>query len=274
MEHDRAIAHDCASAGKKLDTFTCVPLYRQRYNFRLSNVFNRFVVICYRGSRRICEIPIMSIKKLPQCVIVLFLLASNAVFAQADKDPNYAKGQALAGVCSGCHGADGHSTVPTQPSLAGMAWQYTARQLKHFKTGQRDNAIMKGFVANLSDADMKALGVYYAAQKPRSVGTKDLALAKTAEKLYRAGDASRAIPACAGCHSPTGAGIPAQYPRLGGQHAEYTLAQLAAFKSGARGKATKEDAHPNGKMMMTIASKLTDAEMKALAEYTAGLKAN
>jgi cytochrome c553 len=202
---------------------------------------------------------------------VLLAAASTVAFAQANPDPNYAKGQALAGVCAGCHGADGHSTVPTQPSLAGMSWQYIARQLKHYKTGQRDNAIMKGFAANLSDADMKALGVYFAAQKPRSVGTKDMALAKTAERLYRAGDASRSIPACAGCHSPTGAGIPAQYPRIGGQHAEYTLAQLNAFKAGTRGGATKEDANPNGKMMMAIAQRLTDAEIKALAEYTAGL---
>lgn len=202
---------------------------------------------------------------------VLLAAASTFAFAQANPDPNYAKGQALAGVCAGCHGADGHSTVPTQPSLAGMSWQYIARQLKHYKTGQRDNAIMKGFAANLSDADMKALGVYFAAQKPRSVGTKDMALAKTAERLYRAGDASRNIPACAGCHSPTGAGIPAQYPRIGGQHAEYTLAQLNAFKAGTRGGATKEDANPNGKMMMAIAQRLTDAEIKALAEYTAGL---
>jgi cytochrome c553 len=216
----------------------------------------------------------MSITKPLNAIVALLFLATSAVFAQADKDPNYVKGQALAGVCAGCHGADGYSSVPLQPSLAGMAWQYTARQLKHFKTGQRDNAIMKGFAANLSDADMKALGVYYAAQKPRSVGTKDVVLAKTAETLYRAGDAARSIPACAGCHSPSGAGIPAQYPRIGGQHAEYTLAQLTAFKSGARGKATKEDSHPNGKMMMTIAAKLTDAEIKALAEYTAGLKSN
>jgi cytochrome c553 len=206
-------------------------------------------------------------------LVVAFAAAATFSNAQPKPDPDFAKGQALAGVCAGCHGVDGHSTVPTQPSLAGMSWQYIARQLKHYKTGQRDNAIMKGFAANLSDADMKALGVYFAAQKPRAVGAKDLTLAKTAERLYRAGDASRSIPACAGCHSPSGAGIPAQYPRIGGQHAEYTLAQLTAFKAGTRGKATKEDANPNGKMMMAIAAKLTDAEMKALAEYTAGLTA-
>jgi cytochrome c553 len=219
----------------------------------------------------------MSITKLlrtPLLFVALLTWVSTSSFANIDKDANAEKGKALAGICAGCHGIDGNSTVPSQPNLAGMGWQYTARQLKHFKTGQRDNAIMKGFAANLSDADMKALGAYYATQKARSVGTKDMAAAKTVEKLYRAGDTARGIPACAGCHSPSGAGIPGQYPRIGGQHAEYTLAQLTAFKSGARGKATKEDAHPNGKMMMSIASKLTDAEMKALAEYTAGLSAN
>ena len=199
---------------------------------------------------------------------------SIAAFAQADKDPEYTKGQALAGVCAGCHGVDGVSPVPTQPNLAGMSWQYIAKQLRHFKSGQRDNAIMKGFATTLSDADMKSLGVYFSAQKGRPIGTKDEKLAKSAERLYRAGDATRGIPACAGCHSPSGAGIPAQYPRVGGQHAEYTLAQLTAFKGGVRGGATKEDTNANGKIMMTIASRLTEGEMKALAEYTSGLKSN
>lgn len=207
-------------------------------------------------------------------VSVFASVLSMAAFAQADKDPDYTKGQALAGVCAGCHGVDGVSPIPTQPNLAGMSWQYIARQLRHFKTGQRDNAIMKGFSATLSDADMKSLGVYYAAQKGRAIGTKDEKLAKSAERLYRAGDATRGIPACAGCHSPSGAGIPAQYPRVGGQHAEYTLAQLTAFKSGVRGGATKDDANANGKIMMAISSRLTDGEMKALSEYTAGLKSN
>ena len=207
-------------------------------------------------------------------VLALTALVSTSAFCQADKNPDFVKGQALAGVCAGCHGVDGVSPIPTQPNLAGMSWQYTAKQLRHFKTGQRDNAIMKGFSATLSDADMKALGVYYASMKGRPIGTKDEKLAKTAEKLYRAGDATRGIPACAGCHSPSGAGIPALYPRVGGQHAEYTLAQLTSFRAGVRGGATKEDSNPTGKMMMTIAGKLTEPEIKALAEYTAGLKAN
>ena len=210
----------------------------------------------------------------PALVLALTGRVSASAFAQADKSPDFVKGQALAGVCAGCHGVDGVSPIPAQPNLAGMSWQYIAKQLRHFKTGQRDNAIMKGFSATLSDADMKALGVYFASMKGRPIGTKDEKLAKTAEKLYRAGDAARGIPACAGCHSPSGAGIPALYPRVGGQHAEYTLAQLTAFRSGVRGGATKEDSNPTGKMMMTIAGKLTEPEIKALAEYTAGLKAN
>ena len=206
--------------------------------------------------------------------VAMSLMLFSVANAQADTNPDLAKGQALAGVCAGCHGVDGVSPIPTQPNLAGMSWQYIAKQLKHFKSGQRDNAIMKGFSATLSDGDMKALGVYYASMKGRAIGTKDEKLAKTAEKLYRAGDAARGIPACAGCHSPSGAGIPALYPRVGGQHAEYTVAQLTAFRTGVRGTATKEDANPTGKMMMTIAGKLTEAEIKALAEYTAGLTAN
>ena len=207
-------------------------------------------------------------------VLVLSAICSTVAHAQTDKNPDWAKGQALAGVCAGCHGVDGVSPVPTQPNLAGMSWQYIAKQLKYFKSGQRDNAIMKGFATTLSDADMKALGVYFSSMKGRPIGTKDEKLAKTAERLYRAGDATRGIPACAGCHSPTGAGIPALYPRLGGQHAEYTVAQLTSFRAGIRGTATKEDSNPTGKMMMTIAGKLTEAEIKALAEYTAGLSAN
>ena len=223
------------------------------------------MTFCRRPSTTVAVVAVVS-------VFASFL--SMAAFAQADKDPEYTKGQALAGVCAGCHGVDGVSPIPTQPNLAGMSWQYIAKQLRHFKSGQRDNAIMKGFSATLSDADMKSLGVYYSAQKGRAIGTKDEKLAKSAERLYRAGDATRGIPACAGCHSPSGAGIPAQYPRVGGQHAEYTLAQLSAFKGGVRGGATRDDANANGKIMMTIASRLTDGEMKALAEYTSGLKAN
>ncbi len=207
-------------------------------------------------------------------LIAAIALPAFAAEQKAENKADAAKGQALAGVCAGCHGVDGQSPVPTQPNLAGMSGPYIAKQLQHFKSGQRDNAIMKGFAANLSTDDMKNIGAYFAAKPGRTIGTKDEKLAKTAEKLYRGGDATRGIPACAGCHSPTGAGIPALYPRIGGQHAEYTLAQLTAFKGGKRGGATKEDANASGKLMATIASKLSDAEIKALSEYTSGLKSN
>jgi cytochrome c553 len=216
----------------------------------------------------------ISLIKLRHASLVASFILAQGAFAQADKSPDYAKGQALAGVCAGCHGIDGNSTVPTQPNLAGMSAQYITKQLAHFKSGQRDNGIMKGFAATLSDTDMKALGVYFAAQKVRTVGTKDEKLAKSAERLYRAGDATRAVPACAGCHSPTGAGIPAQYPRIGGQHAEYIAASLTGYKTGTRGVASKTDTNATGKIMATIAARLTDAEIKALAEYASGLKPN
>jgi cytochrome c553 len=218
--------------------------------------------------------PRLALRLLAIAAIALSALSAQSALAQADKSPEYTKGQALAGVCAGCHGVDGNSVVPTQPNLAGMSAAYITRQLSHFKSGQRDNAIMKGFAANLSDEDMKALGVYFSAQKARTVGTKDEKLAKSAERLYRAGDATRAVPACAGCHTPTGAGIPAQYPRIGGQHAEYLTASLTGYKTGLRGAGSKTDANASGKIMMTIAGRLTDAEIKALAEYASGLKPN
>lgn len=184
------------------------------------------------------------------------------------------KGKSLSGTCAGCHGADGVSPSPAFPSLAGMSGAYIARQLEHYKSGQRENAVMKGFASALSSEEMKALGAYYQSLRPRPAGARDLKLAKSAERLWRGGDATRALPACAACHSPTGAGIPDQYPRIGGQHAEYTIAQLTAFKTGQRGKPTEKDANLGGKMMMQIAAKLTDDEIKALAEYAAGLKPN
>jgi len=220
----------------------------------------------------------ITIRRLITSISFLALFASVAASAAEPaakcKAPDATKGQALAGVCAGCHGADGQSPIPTQPNLAGMSGAYIAKQLAHFKSSQRDNAIMKGFAANVAECDARDIGAYFAAKPGRTIGTKDPVLAKKGEKLFRGGDAVRGLPACAGCHSPTGAGIPALYPRIGGQHAEYTLAQLTAFKAGKRSVATKEDSNASGKMMAAIASKLTDDEIKALAEYAAGLKSN
>ena len=191
--------------------------------------------------------------------------AAAAAEAPAAPRGDPAKGQTIAsGVCAGCHGADGNSGMPANPTLAGQHAGYTAKQLANFKSGERKNAIMQGMVAALSPQDMLDLGAYYARQqaKPRPAGDKELALA--GQKLYRAGNAAVGLPACAGCHSPNGAGIPAQYPRLAGQHAEYTVSQLRAFRAGERG-------NDMNKVMRTIASRLSDREMQALAEYVSGL---
>ena len=193
---------------------------------------------------------------------VVSVFAGGGATAKAD----LAKGQAAAVICAACHGGDGNSAIAVNPNLAGQHAQYITKQLMNFKSGERNNAIMKGMVATLAtDEDMKNVAAYYAAQKPRPGFARDQALVNAGQKIYRGGDAQTGIPACAGCHSPSGAGIPAQYPRLAGQMKEYTLAQLKAFKAGER-------ANDNAAMMRTIASRLSDKQMEALAEYVSGLQ--
>ncbi|MEW5709686.1 MAG: c-type cytochrome [Pseudomonadota bacterium] len=186
--------------------------------------------------------------------------------AQPAQEGSLAQAQSIASqVCAACHGADGNSPTPANPHLAAQHARYIAKQLDNFKSGARQNAIMAGMVTTLTPEDMKTLGVYYAQQKLRPAQAKDEALAREGEKIYRGGIASKAVPACAACHAPNGAGIPAQYPRLGGQHAEYTATQLKAFRSGERAN------DPEG-MMQAIASRMTDREIQAVAEYIAGLR--
>lgn len=179
-------------------------------------------------------------------------------------------GKIVAGVCAACHGADGRGTAPTNPNLAGMPADYITLQLEHFKSGLRPSAIMQGFAAALSDADMTALGEYYAKQKPVVGKAKDAALVKAGQKIYRAGIAAAGVPACMACHSPDGAGIAKNYPRVGGQSADYTYAQLKAFHDGTRGN-DKAGKDVNGHIMHTIAMRLSDDEMKSVAEYMQGL---
>jgi cytochrome c553 len=155
--------------------------------------------------------------------------------------------------------------IPTNPSLAQQHADYIAKQLAEFKNGTRANAIMAGMAAGLTSEAMNDLGAYFQKQKLRHTGARDRELAAKGRKLYRGGDVARGIPACSACHSPTGAGMPAQYPRIGGQHAEYTLAQLKAFRAGER-------ANDTNAMMRSVAAKLTDADMASVAEYIAGLK--
>lgn len=191
--------------------------------------------------------------------------------AQGAAKPDPAKGQQIAGqICVACHAADGNSELPANPKLAGQFPEYLHKQLANFKPAagkkaERDNAVMAGMVANLSDADMRNVAAFYASQKLKPETAKNKLLVAQGQKLYRGGNSTTGVAACAGCHGPAGAGIPSQYPRIGGQFAEYVEAQLRAFRSGARAN------DPNG-MMRDIAAKMTEPEIKAVAEYVAGLR--
>ncbi len=178
--------------------------------------------------------------------------------------PDLVKGEAsFTAVCAACHGADGNSGTPVNPKLSQQHPEYLVKQLQEFKSGKRNNAIMKGFASALSDEDMKNIAYWVAAKKSKPGFAKDKELVALGEKIYRGGISDRQVPACAGCHSPTGAGIPAQYPRIGGQHADYTIAQLTTFRDGAR---------KNSLQMTQVSAKLNDREIKAVADYVAGLR--
>jgi len=208
-----------------------------------------------------------------RCTLLLAAVAGTlaaAAFAQAPAGkPDLERGQKIASeVCIACHGPNGNSVVPANPSLAGQPAEYITQQLAHFKSGLRVNPIMQGMAATLQPDDMKAIGIYYSQQKPNGQAAKDPALVTAGQKLFRGGDTATGIPACSACHSPNGAGLAKNYPRLAGQHADYTYAQLKAFKAGERGA----DKDANGTIMVTIAARMSDAQMKAAAEYTSGLR--
>lgn len=195
--------------------------------------------------------------------VVAFISVTSAAAAEFG-DP--AKAQPIASqICGACHGADGNSPLPMNPSLAGQHPEYLFKQLNEFKSGSRSNAVMMGMVAGLSAGDMRNLAAYYAAQKPAESAAKDKDLVAQGRKLFRGGNLSAGVAACAGCHSPNGAGIPSQYPRLAGQHPEYVVIQLNAFRAGER----TNDAN---NMMRTVAARLTDKEIAAVAEYLSGLR--
>jgi cbb3-type cytochrome c oxidase subunit III len=188
--------------------------------------------------------------------------AAPAAPAKAAK-PDLAKGEASFAMCAACHGADGNSGTPANPKLSQQHPEYLVKQLQEFKSGKRKSAIMQGMAAALSDADMKNIAYWVTTKKAKPGFAKDQELVALGERIYRGGVADRQIAACAGCHSPTGAGIPAQYPRLSGQHADYVAAQLTAFRDGLRG---------NSQQMTQVAAKLNDREIRALADYVAGLR--
>jgi cytochrome c553 len=176
----------------------------------------------------------------------------------------YSNGDASRGVtaCITCHGPKGQSAVSAWPKLSAQHAAYTAKQLKNFKEGTRANPIMMGMSAALTEQDMQNISAYLSKQPISQGVAQNKETIALGQSIYRGGIAAKGVPACAACHSPTGAGIPAQYPLLGGQWADYTNAQLLAFREGVR---------KNSSQMTAIAAKLSDQEMKAVADYMAGL---
>ena len=190
--------------------------------------------------------------------------ASAADAAPAAAKPDLVKGQAsFSAVCIACHGADGNSALGENPSLAQQHPEYLIKQLQEFKSGKRANAIMQGFAGMLSEEEMKNIAWWVAGNKAQPGFAQDKNLVAIGERIYRGGIQDRNIAACASCHSPNGAGIPAQYPRLSGQHAQYTASQLVQFRDGVRMNSTQ---------MTGVAAKLNDREIKAVSDYISGLR--
>lgn len=199
--------------------------------------------------------------------LAVWLAGAGAWAAETAKGgPDIARGQKIATeVCAACHGADGNSTVAANPKLAAQIADYTAKQLADYKSNkERKNPIMMAMAAPLSEDDMRAVAAFFASQKAQPGAARNKETVSLGQKLYRSGNAATGVPACAACHGPAGTGIPAQYPRLSGQFAAYTAAQLRAFRSAERAN------DPNQTMRM-IAARLSDQEIAAVADYIAGL---
>ncbi|KDB06639.1 cytochrome c class I [Burkholderia sp. lig30] len=215
--------------------------------------------------------------RLCKSLMVLQVAAGFAGFAATAKaadaaKPDLDRGKAIAAqVCASCHGADGNSASGGFPKLAGQLPEYLVKQLNDFKAqpgakgAARINAVMVGFASALTELDMRNVAAYYASQAPQLGAAHNAATVPIGQKIYRGGIGEKGVPACASCHGPTGQGVPAQYPRLSGQWADYTVAQLSAFQQGA-------GARNNNEAMHQIASRLTDGEIKAVADYIAGLR--
>jgi len=207
--------------------------------------------------------------KIQQALILVAGLAST--LAAANPTTALGMGDAkkaesiVTSVCSGCHGQDGNSVAPANPNLAGLGYEYIDKQLSNFKSGDRKSAVMGGMVAALSPDDMKNLAAYFSEKERKAGVAKDKDLALLGQKIYRGGVQGSGVPACASCHGPQGRGIPVQFPALYAQHADYVYDQLNKFRLGER-------ANDAAKMMRSIAAKMTDAEMKAVAQYIQGLR--
>jgi cytochrome c553 len=209
---------------------------------------------------------------------LLSLLLAAAAFsvhasdaAKVSPKGDAARGEPIAStVCAACHGPDGNSPSSANPKLAGQHPEYLFKQMKNFKGGpdgkpERVNAIMNGMIAAFDENQMRDIAAYFGSKKQTGDVAKNRDTIEAGQKLYRSGDLSKGLPACAACHGPAGGGIPAQYPRIAGQFSDYTEAQLKSFRDGAR-------ANDPSKMMRMVAIKMTDVEIKAVADYIAGLR--
>ena len=204
-------------------------------------------------------------------LVGLMVCASPLAGAAPETKADSARGQSIANkVCATCHGADGNSPISANPKLASQIPEYIQKQLGNFKSvagkkPERENPVMGGMAAGLSAEDIRDVAAYYASQAPKTGAARHPETVALGRKIWRGGDLAKGLPACAGCHGATGAGLPAQYPRLAGQHFEYIEAQLKAFRAGER----RNDAN---KMMQSIAAKMSDPEIRAVADYVSGLR--
>ena len=210
--------------------------------------------------------------KLCPALVAAMLASGAALAADPPMKADTAKGQGIASqVCAACHGPDGNSIGPPNPKLAGQIPEYLAKQLANFKPGkdnkpaERPSNVMAAFVATLSPDDMRNISAFYAAQTLKPEQAKNNDTIEMGRNIYRAGIAGKGVAACAGCHGPAGSGIPAQYPHLAGQYADYIESQLKSFRSGER-------ANDPNRMMRATAARLSDLEIKAVANYIAGLR--
>ena len=190
------------------------------------------------------------------------VLTFSMVGAHAAGDAEKAK-EKVTQICAACHAPDGNSVITANPKLAGQHEAYLIKQLTNFKEGKRKNAVMSGMASALTEEDIQNLAAYFSIQTLKLGSAKTNGAGSLGEKIYRGGIAASGVPACAACHGANGAGLPKQFPALSGQHAEYTLNQLRTFRTGERA---------NGPMMMTIAAKMKDEEMQAVADYIQGLR--
>lgn len=197
-------------------------------------------------------------------ILISSLVAASAIAADNKQTLDLSAAEQTAKtVCAACHGADGNSAIALNPKLAGQHSEYLYKQLSNFKDGSRANAVMGAMVATLSDVEFKALAAFYAGQKPALAKAKTNGRDSLGEKIYRGGIAATNVPACAACHGANGEGMPKRFPRLSGQHADYTFQQMKMFRTNER---------DNAAMMQAIATKMTEDEMRAVADYIQGLR--